>query len=82
MVKQYISDDLRKEVSKKKKHFPIKKCAITKKTEDTDSLQVDHIVECQAVAVCINLLKEKYPDNYDSLVKIIKEEWMNGLIIL
>ena len=82
MVKKYISDDLRKELSSKKKYFLEKKCSITTKTEDTSSLQVDHIVECQAVAVCINLLKEKYPDNYDPLVKIIKDEWMNGKFAL
>ena len=72
----YTSDHLRKDVSSKKSLFAVKKCAITKKTNAP--LQVAHIVECQAVAVCINLLKEEHPDNYDPLVEVIKEEWMNS----
>ena len=85
MVKTFTSKDIRKEVSTKKDHFIKPKCVITGKTEDAGfPLQVDHIVECQAVAVCINLLIEaKFSeDETDKLVHVIREHWINSELFL
>ena len=79
----YDGEDLRKDVSKKIKYLT-PNCVITGKTEKTASLQVDHIVECQAVAVCINLLIEaKFSeDETDKLVHVIREHWINSELFL
>ena len=75
------AEDLRKKVSHKKdKLGDIIECIVTGQQYN---LQVDHIVECQAVAVCINLLKSELgmkKDKCDQLVEIIKDEWINGLV--
>ena len=83
MVKEYDGEDVRKPVSIQK-HNLKQKCAVTGKTEKTAALQVDHIVECQAVAVCINLLIEaKFSeDETDKLVHVIREHWINSELFL
>ena len=85
MGKEYTSKDLRKDVSTKKDHFVKPKCAITHKTEITAPLQVDHIVECQAVAVCLNLLRDSKlfsTKKIDELVQLVKDEWINSELFL
>ena len=84
MVKTFTSKDIRKEVSTKKGHFLKPKCVITGKTEDAGfPLQVDHIVECQAVAVCLNLLREKYgTPKTKKVVEIVKDQWINSELFL
>ena len=79
MVKEYDGEDLRKPVSTQKKHFLKPKCAVTGKTEITAPLQVDHIVECQAVAVCINLLQQQFSAKKTAdLAEVIREHWINS----